>query len=150
VAYLNREAWISFTSSSYLMHDEQRRKEGQEVLGWFAEQNGPFPQTPHQQRLLHYINLENLLVGSGVELAVKARLLDRGFVAHRLSTNGASARLAKEQKQRPIRIAEVLELRGFRYFAEGMYGINRVAGLSGTSLSFSTLLDVDTYWGPWI
>ena len=77
-AYLNGQALLAFKSTISLNHHERVKQEGDTLQQWFSDgAQGVLPPSPYTMATLEYNNLENLLMGSGFELHLKAEQLVR-------------------------------------------------------------------------
>lgn len=91
---------------------------------------------------LEYMNYEHLKIASGFELNLKARLLAAGHVLHEIDLSSPLYKtLAKEQRERPILITELLNLSEFHFDGSQNY----LPGLKSSSLKFSLLTEVTKY-----
>jgi hypothetical protein len=60
--------------------------------------------------------LDDLKIGAGIELCLKATLVYRGFIVHKLRENSNTTNaLSIDQKTRPISVDELLAIEGFQF-----------------------------------
>lgn len=146
VAELNFEAFKAFSDTILISKSDEIIKEAQQSHEFMASGKNlgideyPWPNT--QMYFGRFRNYEFLKIGCGFELSLKANLLSRGIVIHELDrTDVRYSKLAKEQKNRPVLISELLSISGYMHNGS----INMLPGISKKSLKFSTILDKSAY-----
>ncbi len=84
--------------------------------------------------------LDDLKIGAGIELCLKATLVYREFIVHKLRENSnATKALSNDQKTRPISIKELLDIEGYMF--NGKYCL--LPALQPNSINFKTLLNAE-------
>ncbi len=142
VAELNYEAYKAFSDTILMQRhadliDEQNKideflKSGK-VLGV-----DEFPWPNAQLNFGRFRNYEHLKIGCGFEISLKSQLLDAGFVIHEIDKSDQNyAGLAKEQKNRPVRIDELMSISGYMF--NGVQNI--LPGITSNSIQLSTIVD---------
>lgn len=98
------------------------------------------PACPTIWRRRSQINFEYLKIASALEIYIKASLLERCFVVHKIIRKGmfAALPLAVSQEQRPVAVAELLRQCPFHYNPNDKQ--NFWPCLTDQSLNFSTVL----------
>ncbi|MBI2910396.1 MAG: hypothetical protein HYX92_22350 [Chloroflexi bacterium] len=146
VVALNREAYKAFSDTILVRHRAELKVQQHAVREWVRQRdfgsNLPFPESSAWFSQLEYMNYEYLKVACGFELHLKARLLSRDYLIH--SVNNADGRyrtLARAQRERPVKTAELFSIDGFRFNGKENY----LPGLKPTSVQFSSLTDKDDY-----
>lgn len=146
VAELNFEAYKKFSDTILLnkhieIIDEQNKVnefvKTAELLGV-----DEFPWPNNQLNFGFNRNLEHLKIGCGFELSLKSKLLDAGYIIHEIDkSNPKYAQIAKVQKNKPIKINELLSISGYMF--NGVQNI--LPGITSKSISFSTIVDKNSY-----
>lgn len=147
VARLLLEAHNAFRYTTFMTAHRERHAERAAISQSIAAGNLiDLPRSPNCFQLSWYQHVEHLLVGTGFEIALKARLINGGFLVHEIERFGVFAELAKAQKRRPIAAEEFLELEGYR-FERQQFGttVNHLRGLSSNSLKFDLLIKSAPY-----
>lgn len=146
VVRLNVEALKAFSDTVMLAQRHQIAREQAAVKEWLNEggfaADLPYPWGEASVLAMEYANYENLKLASGFELHLKARLLARNYVVHKVDTKVPGCRdLAKEQDNRPISKHELFAVQQYHFDGRQNY----LPGLKETSLRFSCLTDQPHY-----
>lgn len=100
------------------------------------------PSNPFMDYFIHNTFLENLKIASGFELAIKARLLQKGYVLYLIDDSDDRFKdLAKLQRNQPIHISEIKSITSYEYRGDGCY----LDGFKSSSLSFSFIIKTKKY-----
>jgi len=146
VAELNYEAYKAFADTILMQRseqliDEQNRADEFIKSGKRLGAND-YPWPCAQLLFGRFRNYEYLKIGCGFELSLKAQLLGRGYVVHEIDRQDSKySKLANEQKDRPIRIDEIMAVSGYMY--NGTHNI--LPGITGNSKQFSTIIGKVNY-----
>jgi hypothetical protein len=146
VAELNYEAYKAFADtilmqqSAELIAEQNRADEFIKSGKRLGVDDYPWP---HAQFLFgRFRNYEYLKIGCGFELSLKSQLLGGGYVVHEIDGQDSRySKIAIEQKDRPIRIDEIMAVSGYMY--NGTHNI--LPGIRGNSMKFSTILGKVNY-----
>lgn len=144
---LCRESAQAFLSTTTMTAHEARRAEGQAAIKWFeGGMVGKAPPSPYQFHRLHFLNIENLLIGTGFELALKARLIGDGYVVHVIRNKEPFKALANRQRTEPVLFADLLAIEGYIYEPKpDGKSMNHLQGLTKNSLNFDKILNEPGY-----
>ncbi|MCM0019864.1 MAG: hypothetical protein NBV67_07710 [Tagaea sp.] len=86
--------------------------------------------------------LDDLKIGTGIELAIKALLLNKGFVLHLIKRKPDKFRpLSDKQQVEPVRVRDLLEFSDFAYDGERCL----IPALKEQTIRFSTMVDQPGY-----
>lgn len=143
---LNREALKAFNDTVVIGRRRELEEHRERVRGWIAagaiSAGLPYPQSEWSHAASEYQNYEFLKLGVGVELHLKARLLERGFAVHRVDHNVEQfKRLARDQQQRPIPLDELRAIDDWRF--DGVE--NYLPGLLRDSIKLSWMTSKANY-----
>ncbi|WP_368294377.1 hypothetical protein [Dehalobacter sp. TBBPA1] len=136
VISLNREAYFAFQDTILLSQYHELKMESQ------RRQEDIFALCPTIRKRSQYINIENLKMGIGFELHLKARLLKSNYIIHNINSHDITFKgLSKEQKRRPILKDEYFNIDGYRFNGQR----NVLVGLMEQSINFDLLLNKEEY-----
>lgn len=86
---------------------------------------------------IQHQTLDDLKIGAGIELCLKANLVFKGFIVHKLKREDETTKtLSAAQQNRPISVAELICIEGYRYNGK----LCLLPALLPKSIEFSTLL----------
>lgn len=146
VIALNREAYKAFSDTILIQNRAELMVEHEDVKE-YIKQGGfnsdlPLPWSEAGMRRMEYRNYENLKIASGFELHLKTKLISQDYVVHCIDGNDSKYQsLAKEQKKRPIKKAELFSIDNFRFNGDENY----LPGLTSKSIGFEQLTNRDGY-----
>lgn len=81
--------------------------------------------------------LDDLKIGAGIELCLKANLVFKGFIVHKLKREDETTKtLSAAQQNRPISVSELICIEGYQFNSK----LCLSPALSSKSIDFSTLL----------
>lgn len=142
VVHLNNEAFLAFKSTVTIKFLKQIEDECALTAAWLREgAKGVPPLSMHKFLQMKYMNLDNLLFGSGFELHFKAELLLKGYLVHEINKK-VSPTLHKKQLSSPIHKNKLLAVEGYTYSNENN-GINKLQAITPYSIKFSKIFKRD-------
>lgn len=143
---LNIEAVKAFSDTIVIAQRKTLAAHQVELASWMAKGAlaaglaPPWNEAWHDE--MEYMNYEHLKLACGFELHLKARLISRGFVVHRIAQDESAFKaLAKRQEKAPVLISDLLAVRGFEFDGKN----NFLPGIEEVSLKFSWLTDRPGY-----
>ena len=144
-AILNYESYKAFFDT-ILLNEAQRIKAEQDRKDAFINAGksiavDAFPWPEKQQEFGHFRNYEYLKIGCGFELSLKSSLLFAGFVIHEIERSALYKDLANEQKERPVKISELIAISDYMFDGEK----NILPGITEKSIPFSRMIEKPNY-----
>lgn len=136
---LNYEAYKILKDSILLEHCEELYKD------CALNNRDSREDTPLYDRYINNYLLENVKIALAIELHLKARLIEAGYIIHYINaTNNSNLKeLKKKQEKEPISIAEFFNIEQYMYDEINEYNV--LTGLKETSLEFSHILKNESY-----
>lgn len=143
---LDREALKAFTDTIVIGKRAELSQHRALVKKWIADgalsAGLDYPQNEWSHAADRYQNYEFLKLGVGLELHLKARLLEQGFVVHALDRNDQQfSPLAQAQKSRPVHLDELRAIDDWRFDGSQNY----LPGLLRESLKFAWITSKSDY-----
>lgn len=142
---LYHEAITAFGEAHDIKHRRELIREHAESQAYHEKggflSNDPMPPHPVIIGSLTHMNLNNLLIASGFELALKGIILEQGFIIQMISKSGSYRSLAHTQCSEPVEKNAVLAIDEFRFDGR----LNYLPGLQDQSLKFSTIVKKEQY-----
>lgn len=135
-----REAMLAL-HDSILISSRHELRAYSKLMQEFLESGGlmspqPMPRSIAFERRMEYQHFEMLKIGCGLELWMRAKLVENGVVVHQLSRNEPTVLdLAKLQYRQPVLCTEMLERVGFVFNGQR----NVIPCLTDRTVQFSTL-----------
>ncbi|MFW6680892.1 hypothetical protein ACOAOT_25010 [Lacrimispora sp. AGF001] len=101
--------------------------------------------TPLYVKYINNFLLDNVKIALAMELHLKARLIEKGYIIHYINAkyNSNLKALKKKQEKEPISIAEFFNIEQYMYDEVNEYNV--LTGLKETSLEFSHILKNKSY-----
>lgn len=144
--WLLRDAHISILDSFQMRHEAELAREQAEitaVLGEPVEVWGPVAAKAVFRFLaITHRFLDDLKIGTGIELALKARLLNKGFALHLIKAKPPVFKpLSDRQKIEPILVKDLLQHSDFAYDGQRCL----IPALKDTTIKFATMVEEPAY-----
>lgn len=140
VVFLLRESLKAFVDTILISSHRDMKTEFAALEKFFALRSAnaalPMPPMPKTDQRLMSLNYEHLKIACGFEMVLKALLLRRDYILHKVENDGPYTHLAQKQKTQPVLKDELLAVDTFRFDGKTNY----LPGLTKQSLGFESLL----------
>lgn len=140
---LNNEAYKILKDTILIARNQQLSKECALRVNEIRNDYNDLTEAPLLDKYTKNYLLDYVKIALALELHLKARLVEQGYIVHYINNSGKLKLLYKKQKSEPITITEFLDIAPYMYDETKM--INLLPGLKDSSLEFSHILNQKNY-----